>query len=90
MADLEVYLWALALTGLIPGSLGILWERSSRTKGLASWGRRVFVATLLLIGAAALLAAFHRADGLIPLGLVAGLLVAGMLWENPHPAWREE
>jgi hypothetical protein len=90
VADLEVYLWALALVGLIPGSLGILWERGRQTKGLAWWGRRLFVATLLLIGAASLFAAFQRADGLIPLGLVAGLLVVGMLWEDPHPVWRED
>jgi len=29
-------------------------------------------------------AALHRADGLIPLGLSSGFLLVGMLWELPH------
>jgi hypothetical protein len=28
-------------------------------------------------------AAFYQADGIIPLGLLAGLLVVAMLWETP-------
>ena len=31
------------------------------------------------------LAAMHRAEGVIPLGLSSGFLVIGMLWETPPP-----
>ena len=90
MAFLEDFYWVLALFGLIYGTLGVIWARTSRARGLDVWGRRLFVGTLLLLGAASLLAAFHRAAGLIPLGLSAGALVVLMLWETPVPALNDE
>jgi hypothetical protein len=46
------------------------------------WGRRIFTATLVLLGITILLAALARARGLAPLGLIAVFLVIGMLWET--------
>jgi len=46
------------------------------------WGRRLFILTLLLLGITILAAALTHARGLAPLGLIAGFLVIGMLWET--------
>ena len=54
------------------------------------WGRRIFIATLLSLGGTALVAALAHADGLSPLGLLAGMLIVGMLWETPAPALQDE
>jgi hypothetical protein len=89
LAHLEDCFCILALFGLVLGTWGIIWARTSQTRGLISWGKGLFVGTLLFQGAASLLAAFHRADGLVPLGLSAGALVVMMLWESPQPAWRD-
>jgi hypothetical protein len=89
LVDLETCLLTLAALGLVLGTWGIVWARTSRTRGLISCGRGLFIGTIVLLGASSLLAAFHRADGLLPLGLSAGALVVGMLWEIPYPAWPE-
>lgn len=83
MPNLEVWLLAITALGLALGTWGIWWARASREQRLASWGRGLFTGTLLVLGGSSLVAAFHRADGLVPLGLSAGLLVTGMLWEVP-------
>ena len=56
----------------------------------ARLGQRLFVVTLLSLGAVALFAAFARADGLAPLGLISGLLTVGMVWESPVPAFQDD
>jgi hypothetical protein len=83
MPQLEVWLLIFTAIGLALGTLGIWWARVSRVQRLAFWGRGLFTGTLLFLGGSSLLAAFHEADGLVPLGLSAGLLVTGMLWEAP-------
>lgn len=83
MFDLETALLGLMGLGLLLGTWGILWTRMSRARKRISWGQTVFVATLIGLGASGAVAAFHRADGLAPLGLLAGFLVIGMLWEVP-------
>jgi hypothetical protein len=83
MPDLEVCLLAFTAVGLALGSWGIWWARVSRVRKRASFGRGLFTGTLVFLGGSSLLAAFHEADGLAPLGLSAGLLVTGMLWEVP-------
>ncbi len=80
---LESLLLVTTFAGLLVGALSIHWARSRQS--LANWGRRLFIATLLLLGGTGLVAAGARADGLVPLGLVAGFLVIGMLWDNPAP-----
>jgi hypothetical protein len=84
MFDLEVALIALMGLGLVLGTWGILWARMSPAPKRVGWGQTVFVATLIGLGIAGSVAAFHRADGLAPLGLLAGFLVIGMLWEMPR------
>ena len=65
------------------GSCLILVHCQCRT--LAALGRRLFIASLLTLGAVGLLAAFAYHESLAPLGLVAGLLIAAMLCELPAP-----
>jgi hypothetical protein len=76
--------------GLISGALCIYWARVRPCARRGRWGCRLFVATLLGLGAVALFAAFMRADGLAPLGLLSGLLTVGMLWESPTPVVQDE
>jgi hypothetical protein len=79
----EYSLLLLAAVCLLFGSLGIFWGRCSNCPNRAFLGRAVFVGTLLLLGAAMQFAAFYQADGIVPLGLLAGVLVVAMLWETP-------
>jgi hypothetical protein len=82
---LEVWLLALTLIGLVAGIFAIIWARTTRAGTRVSWGRRLFICTLLFLGGACLVAAFHRADGLVHLGLSAGSLVICMLWDPAPP-----
>jgi hypothetical protein len=83
LVNLEVWLLALTLAGSLLGSCGILLARVSRAPGLILCGRTLFLATLFFLCGCSLFAAFHRADGLILLGLTSGALVILMLWEVP-------
>lgn len=79
---LELLLLVLLGIGLFLGSWGILGVRARRAS--RAWlGRRLCVSAVVLLGFSSWLAAFHRADGLAPLGLTAGLLLVAMLWEGP-------
>lgn len=81
--DLEARLTALALLGMLAGLLGTWLARSGHGRG-QTWGGYLLVAlTLVALTAGSVVAATHRADGLVPLGLIAGLLVVVMLWEAP-------
>jgi len=83
MPELESCLLALAFIGLALGTWGILWARFSRASIRSLWGRSMFVAAIVFLAVSSSVAAFHRAEGLVPLGLTAGFLVIGMLWEMP-------
>jgi hypothetical protein len=83
VATFEGWLLALTVTGLVSGTLGIIWARTAGSRSGIYLGRGLFIATLLFLGASSLLAARHRADGLAGLGLSAGSLVIFMLWEGP-------
>lgn len=76
--------------GLLVGGLCIYWARVRPCPRRGRWGCRLFVATLVGLGGVALFAAFMRADGLAPLGLLSGLLTVCMLWESPAPAIQDE
>lgn len=78
------------LSGLLLGTWSIYWVRVRPCVRRALWGRRLFVAALLILGGFALVAAFMRANGLAPLGLLSGLLIVGMLWETPAAAIENE
>src|SRR5436305_1059467 len=88
MSAFEICLLCGTVLITISGGWAIFWARVAVDPGRRLWGRRLFVATLLLFAASALVAAWHKADGLVPLGLSAGFLVIGMLWENPGAAAR--
>lgn len=83
MLVFEIALIGLTILCFILGGLGIMWGRASSCPHRTSLGRILFVGTLLLLGAGLQLAAFYEAEGLIPLGLLAGFLVVAMLWETP-------
>jgi hypothetical protein len=80
---LDVWLLILAFAGMIFGGWSIALARTHPRQSRIVWGRRIFVVTLLGLGASGLVAAFARADGLVSLGLLAGLLMVAMLWESP-------
>jgi hypothetical protein len=88
MLELELWLLCTTLGGFFVGGTSISWARSDRSPWHVLWGRRLFIFTLLFLGGAGLIAAVQRADGLVPLGILAGLLVVAMLWESP-PRLRE-
>ena len=83
MLHLEFWLFILSLVGLIMGGWSICWARThpERLRGL--WGRRLFVATMLVLGGSGLVAACAHADNLASVGLLAGFLLIAMLWEFP-------
>jgi hypothetical protein len=85
----ESWLLALTVIGLVLGAWGIAWARTAGSRGGIYVGRGLFIGTLLFLGANSLLAAWHRADGLAPLGLSAGFLVISMLWEAPTAGRRD-
>lgn len=80
----------ITLVGMLLGSFCIYWVKVRPSARRARWGCRLFVVTLLVLGAAALAAALTRADGLAPLGLLSGLLIVGMLWESPVAMARDD
>jgi hypothetical protein len=86
--ELEFWLLVLMVAGSLLGAWGIVWAHNGHASQRASWGRRLFVIALLSLAATSLVAAFHRADALVFLGLAAGLLTAGMLWEGPSARWQ--
>jgi hypothetical protein len=86
----EMTVLIATLLGAGMGGCSIYWVKVRPSSRHARWGRRLFVATLLSMGGTALLAALAHADGLSPLGLLAGLLIVGMLWESPAPALQDE
>lgn len=79
MRERELWLLAIALFGFSLGIWGVLRDRSGRS------GRQLGVGAMFVLGAGAIYAAIHRADGLVPLGLAAGTLVVAMLWGEPRP-----
>jgi hypothetical protein len=82
---LELAVTVLTLVTAAVGAWSIYWARTEPHCWRCRGGRILFVINLLAIGGTGLVAAFTRAQGLPPLGLVAGLLTIGMLWERPAP-----
>jgi hypothetical protein len=87
---LELAVMVLTLVSAAVGAWSIYWAHGEPPCWRCRGGRILFVVNLLAIGATGVVAAFTRAQWLPPLGLVAGLLTIGMLWERPatkpHPA----
>lgn len=90
MSMLELAVTILTVVTALVGTWSIYWARTEPPCWRCRGGRILFVVNLLAIGATGLVAAFTRAQGLPPLGLVAGLLTIGMLWERPVPRQIQE
>ena len=82
MSTLDLWLMLMTPGGCLLGGWSIYWARGQAHPIRMLWGRRIFTATLVLLGITILLAALARARGLAPLGLIAVFLVIGMLWET--------
>jgi hypothetical protein len=82
---LELSLVASTLVILLLGGYSISLARTEDNPVRAWWGRCLFIVVLLALGGTGLVAAVMQAEGLAPLGLLAGLLVVAMLWESPAP-----
>lgn len=85
MTDLELWLNVALLTGFLFGCCGIFGVRACQCKYRVLCGRICYVAALVFLGASSGLAAFHRAETLVPLGLTCSFLVVGMVWDGPAP-----
>jgi hypothetical protein len=81
VSTLDLCLLLMTPGSCLLGGWSIYWARGQDHPRLMRWGRRLFIATLLLLGTLTLVAACTHSRGLAPLGLIAGLLVVGMLWE---------
>ncbi|HWY85272.1 MAG TPA: hypothetical protein VNX28_01035 [Gemmataceae bacterium] len=82
MSTLDLWLMLMTPGGCLLGGWSIYWARGQDHPVRMLWGRRLFIVTLLLLGFMTLVAACTHARALAPLGLIAGLLVVGMLWET--------
>lgn len=80
---IELCLASLTVGFLLLGGFSITLARAEANQAHARWGRSLFLVVLLALGVTGLIGAFMRAEGLAPLGLLAGLLVVAMLWEGP-------
>jgi hypothetical protein len=83
MPELELFLLLIALAGFFLGVWSVNWARKNYGERRAWWGRRLFIGTLLLLGATIFVGAIARAEGLVPVSLLASVLLIAMLWENP-------
>ena len=86
---IELWLAALTFGFLMLGGVSISLARAEENETRAWWGRCLFIVVLLALGTTGLIGAFLQAEGLAPLGLLAGLLVVAMLWECPAAPFRQ-
>ena len=82
MSTLDLWLIVMTPGGCLLGGWGIYWARGQEHPVRMLWGRHLFTITLLALGFLTLIAATARSRGLAPLGIIACLLVVGMLWES--------
>jgi hypothetical protein len=88
LSTLEFGVLILTLVYAAVGGWSIYWARAEPHSWRCRGGQVLFVVNLIGVGVAGLVAASARAQGLPPLGLVAGLLIVGMMWEGPAPEVR--
>jgi hypothetical protein len=86
VSTLELSILVLTAVTAAVGCWSIYWARTDSSCWRGRGGRILFVANLLVLGGTGVIAALARAQGLPPLGLIAGLLVVGVMWEGPAPA----
>jgi hypothetical protein len=73
---------AVAVLGVFLG-VGCIYLVHCPCRVLSKIGRRLYLAVLVALGGVGLFAAVTRHDGLVPLGMLVGLLIVAMLWEGP-------
>jgi hypothetical protein len=83
VAILEFGVLTFTLIAAVVGIWSIYWTRVRTHCWRGRGGRILFIVNFLALGIIGLIAAFARAQSLPPLGLVAGLLIVGMMWEGP-------
>jgi len=83
VAALEFGVLLLTVLNALIGAWSLHWARSEPTCWRCRSGCILFAVNLLVLGITGIVAAVTRAQGLPPLGLVAGLLIVGMMWEGP-------
>ena len=83
VALLELGVLFLTLLNAGVGVLSVYWARSDSPSWRCRSGCILFSVNLVALGIAGVVAALARAQGLPPLGLVAGLLIVAMMWERP-------
>jgi hypothetical protein len=81
--DLDEWLLVFLAVGVVFGAWSVWRVRGSRDHRHCARARRVFLVTLVGLGAGTLVAVTCAARCLVPFGLSAGWLVIAMLWENP-------
>jgi hypothetical protein len=80
---LEFFLAVAAAVGFVSGAWGIVLDRVYSGRCPNTWGRWLTMGAIVFLGVGSMIAAFHRAEGLVPCGLSAGFLVVGLLWGEP-------
>jgi hypothetical protein len=83
VALLDLAVLVLTFLNAAIGAWSLHWARSEPTCWRCRSGCILFAVNLLVLGITGIVAALTRAQGLPPLGLVAGLLIVGMMWERP-------
>jgi hypothetical protein len=80
---LSPFLPILAVLIASAGFLGVTWRHCGGA-ALVRWGGRLALAMLCVLGGTTLLAAGQPFRGILPMGLLLGLLVVAILWERPE------
>lgn len=88
VTDLELWLNVALLAGLLFGCVGMYLVNSASCWRRECRGRVCYIAALLTLALGCGVAAYFRADTLVPLGLTSCFLVVGMLWD-PKPILSE-
>lgn len=86
LPSLDLWLTFFSLIGFSCGGWGLCWSRNDHRSLRAHWGRRLSILAILVLGLISLVATAHRSNLLVPLGILGGLLVVLMLWEQPEVA----
>jgi hypothetical protein len=81
--------WLLGVLGVVVvlGIWSVWWVRGNHSPLHSLWGGRIFIVTLVILGAGNLVCLTWAVHCLLPYGLSAGWLVIAMLWENPLASW---
>lgn len=83
MATFNLLLLSLSLALVLLAACGIYLARGEASQTKTRIGRWLFTLCFLGLGVIAIVSALTYADALAPLGVLSGLLIAGMSWDAP-------